>query len=102
MRGSVAPQRFRNRYGAAFVLEVLEQRDHRSRGDRGAVQRRHMLKLSVSAGTDVEPARLVVGGVRRRRQLAVALLRREPPLDVVLLHGGGTEIAGSDVDDAVR
>ncbi len=42
-----------------------------------------------SAGpvTDVEPARLEVGGVRARGQLAVAALSREPRLAVVLLGG---------------
>src|SRR5581483_6415145 len=33
---------------------------------------------------------------------AVASLAGEPGLDVVLLHGRGAEVAGGDVDDAVR
>ena len=58
--------------------------------------------LPVAAEADVEPARLEVGRVRRRRDLAVALLRREPRLDVVLLHRRRAEVAGGDVDHAVR
>src|SRR5581483_3796911 len=48
------------------------------------------------------PSRLVVGRVRGRGELAVALLPGEPAFDVVLLHGGCPEVAGGDVDDAVR
>src|SRR2546430_834278 len=49
----------------------------------------------------LEAARLVVRGVRRRRDLAVPLLRREPSLDVVLLRRRSAEVAGGDVDHAV-
>ena len=45
---------------------------------------------------------LVVGGVRARGDLAVALLGREPRLDVVLLGGGRAEVADRDVHHPVR
>ena len=55
-------------------------------GHRGAVQRVHVHRLAaVRPIPDVEPARLEVGRVRGRGQLAVALLRRQPGLEVVLL-----------------
>src|SRR5262249_13232452 len=46
--------------------------------------------------------RLVVGRVRGRGQLAVALLARDPPLAVELPRRRVTEVADWDVDDAVR
>ena len=49
-----------------------------------------------------QAARLVVGRVRRRRQLPVALLARQPRLAVVLLRRGRAQVAGGDVHDAVR
>src|SRR5437764_473947 len=78
--------------GAALVLEVLHQRDHCPRGHGGAVQRRDVLDLPVTASADADAARLVVGRIRGRSELAVPLLPREPALDVVLLGGGGAEI----------
>ena len=51
---------------------------------------------------DPEAARLVVRRVRARRHLAVALLEREPRLDVVLLRRRRAEVAGRDVHDAIR
>ena len=54
------------------------------------------------AVADVEPARLEVGRVRGRGELAVALLARQPRLAVVLLGGRGAEVVDRDVDDAVR
>ena len=48
-----------------------------------------------------EAARLVVGRVRGRGQLAVALLARDPRLAVELARGRGAEVADRDVDDAV-
>ena len=72
-------------------------------GDRGAVQRvRRVEVLALAAVADPGAARLEVGRVRARRQLAVALLRREPRLDVVALRRRGREIAGGAVDDAIR
>ena len=50
---------------------------------------------------DLEPARLVVGRVRARGQLAVAALAGQPRLAVVLLGRRGAEIVDRDVDDAV-
>ena len=50
---------------------------------------------------DVEPARLEVGRVRRRGQLAEALLPGQPRLAVVLLGRRGAEVGHGDVDDAV-
>ncbi len=49
----------------------------------------------------LQPPRLVVGGVRARRQLAVAVLAREPHLDVVLLGGAAAQVARGDVHHAV-
>ena len=56
---------------------------------------------ALAAVADAEPARLEVGRVRGRRDLAVALLGREPRLDVVLLRRRRAEVARGDVDDAV-
>src|SRR5262245_53842716 len=70
---------------AALVLEVLHDREQGPGGGPGPVERVHEFELPVPAEPDVQPARLVVGGVRARRDLAVALLGREPRLDVVLL-----------------
>ena len=61
----------------------------------------HGLELALAAEADAEPPRLVVRRVRGRRDLAVALLRREPRLDVVLLRGRCAEVAGRHVDDPV-
>src|SRR4051812_31100817 len=62
----------------------------------------HGLRPAVRAKTDLQPASLEVGRVRAGGDLAVALLAREPRLDVVLPGGRRTEIAGGNVDDAVR
>src|SRR5581483_2031308 len=101
-RRAEAPQRFRHGDAAVRVLEVLHERDERPRRDRGAVERVHVLEPAVAARTDVEPARLVIGRVRRRRELAVALLPGEPALDVVLLRRRRAQVARRDVHDAVR
>ena len=81
-----------------------------SRGSRAPCGRSIAVPFSVCTGSrslavavaDAEAARLEVGRVRRRGQLAIALLAREPALDVVLLRRRGAEVAGRDVDDAVR
>src|SRR5829696_554478 len=86
---------------AVVVLEVLEDRDQRARGDRGAVERVDVLEAALAPDADPEPARLVVGRIRRGRDLAVAPLPGEPGLDVVLLRSRGAEVSGRDVDDAV-
>ena len=54
------------------------------------------------AVADVEPPRLVVGRVRGRGQLAVAVLPGEPRLAVVLLRRRGPEIVDGDRHDPVR
>ena len=51
---------------------------------------------------DVEPARLEVGRVRGRGQLAVALLGRAARPRVVLLGAPSAEVVDRDVDHAVR
>src|SRR3954454_18867936 len=84
------------------LLEVLEHCDHRARRHGGAVQRVHVLRLPVAPEADVEPPRLEVRRVRGRRDLPVARLAGEPRLDVVLLRSRRAEVAGGDVEDAVR
>ena len=71
-------------------------------GDRGAVQRVDELWCRRSPGSGSRAGvGLVVGGVRRRRDLAVAPLRREPCLDVVPLARGRAQLPGGDVEHAV-
>ena len=57
--------------------------------------------LALGPVAAVEAARLVVGRVRGRGQLAVAALARDPCLAVELAGGGGAEIADRDVDDSI-
>src|SRR5262249_17488446 len=60
---------------AGRVLEVLHDREHRPGGDRRPVERVHGRRaLARGPVADLEPVRLVVGRVRARRDLAVALL----------------------------
>ena len=96
-------QHLGHRDRAVLALAVLEQRDQRAPDrDRGAVERRDVARRAgPGAVADVQPARLEVGRVRRRGQLAVALLARQPRLAVVLLGGRGAEVVDGDVDDAV-
>ena len=63
---------------AVLALVVLHQRDQRPPdGHRGAVQRVHVRgPAALRPIADVQPARLEVGRVRGRGELAVALLRR--------------------------
>ena len=73
---------------AVALLVRLEHGDERARRrDGGAVERVQVAHALLAAVARVEPARLVVGGVRARRELAVAALARQPGLDVVLLGG---------------
>ena len=58
-------------------------------------------RVGPGAEAGAEPARLVVGGVRARGELAVALLARDPGLAVELARRRGAEVADRDVDDAV-
>ena len=62
---------------------------------------RRLELLLARAEADARAARLVVGRVRARRDLAIPLLRREPRLDVVALRRRGREVARRAVDDAV-
>src|SRR6185437_10690124 len=94
---------------AVLELPVLEQGDDRSPdGHGGPVERVRRLRAPTlshaaraGAHANVQPARLVVGRVRARRQLAVALLAGQPRLAVVLLGGRVAEVVDGDVDDAV-
>src|SRR5947209_4822275 len=90
---AVRPQHVGN-----IALEVLEDRKHGAVGRRRAVERVHRLEVLAGAIADAQSPRLEVGRVRRRRQLAVALLAGEPAFAVVLLRGGRAEVAGGDVD----
>ena len=56
---------------------------------------------SLVTEADVQPPSLVVGRVRAGGDLPVALLARDPGLDVVLLGGGRSEIAGGGDHDPV-
>src|SRR3954447_8788428 len=86
-----------------LALEVLEDRERRAVGHRGSVQRVHRLEVLLArASADLQPPRLKVGRVRRRRQLAVAALGGEPAFTVVLLDRRCAEVARCDVDDAIR
>ena len=66
--------------------------------------------FSVAAGADAvavahpnaQPAGLELGAVRGRRHFAVLALRRYPRFAVVLARSTRPEVAGSDVDHAVR
>jgi len=58
--------------------------------------------FAARAVADAEAPRLEVGRVRGRRELAVALLVREPSFAVVLLRSRRAEVAGRDVHDPVR
>src|SRR5439155_20618822 len=101
LRRAVVPVRHGNRDRAVLLLEVLQDREHRARRHRGAVQGRDVLEPTLAPHADVEPPRLVVRRVRRRRELAVPLLSREPALDVELLGRRGAEVPRGDVDDPV-
>src|SRR5207302_6384980 len=78
-------QRNRNANGAVGLLMHLEQARDRPR-DRaqGPVEGCEWFDTICGAHADVQPSRLERRAVRRARQLAVAPLRREPCLAVVL------------------
>src|ERR1700678_2260804 len=100
---TVARQARRQLHASVAALAVLEHGDDRAPDrDRRAVQRVQRARALVLARADVQTPRLVVGGVRARGQLAIALLAGNPRLAVVLLGGRVAEIADGDVDDAVR
>src|SRR5580704_17626798 len=85
-RRAVCQQSPRQLHAAVGALAVLEQRDDRAPDcDGGAVERVQYARAGIAADANVQASRLVVGGVRARRQLAVATLTRDPHLAVVLL-----------------
>jgi hypothetical protein len=84
------------------ILAVLHDREEDPRRDGRAVERVHRLEPALRAVADAEPSGLEVGRIRRRRDLPVALLTREPRLDVVLLRCGRAQVARRHVDDPVR
>src|SRR4029453_17570526 len=92
---------FGDGHRAALVLEVLHQGDEPSGRHRGAVERVHGLELALTPEPDPESPGLVVGRIRRGRDLAVALLPWEPGLDVVLLRGRRPKGPARAVDDPV-
>src|SRR5690606_21411046 len=75
----------RDAHGAVGLLVGLEDRDDgaRDRHER-AVERGHRGRAVLAAGADVEAARLEVGAVRGRGELAVLALARDPRLAVEL------------------
>src|SRR5215470_18552392 len=83
--GAVGAEHLGHGDRAALVLEVLHDREQGPGGRPGPVERVHELELAVAAEPDVQPAGLIVGGVRARGDLAVPPLGWEPGLDVVLL-----------------
>src|SRR5262245_38205390 len=98
----VGPQCGRYKDGTVGLLVVLEQCDDRARrGAQRAVEGRDRPGTFSVAGPDVEPSRLEFGAVRRRRQLTVTPVRRDPCLTVELAGGRRAEIACRGIDDAV-
>src|SRR3954452_11225189 len=85
------------------LLVVLQDGDEPARRAERAVECRHRARARAArvALPGVQPARLVRGAVRGRRELAVLALRRHPRLAVELAGCRATEIAGRGVDDAV-
>jgi hypothetical protein len=61
----------------------------------------HGLGAAVRAVADPEAPGLVVGRVRRGGELAIALLAREPGLDVAALRRRRAQVAGCDVHEPV-
>lgn len=55
-RGTECPERLRNGDGTVSVLEILENRQHRSGSDRGSVQRVNVLEPAVPSEANVEPS----------------------------------------------
>src|SRR5262249_43484044 len=66
------------------------------------IERVYELRTAAALHARAESARGIVGVVRARRDFAVRAFGREPHFEVVLLRGRRTEIAGCDVDDAIR
>ena len=81
---------------------VLHDGDQPTGGGQRAVQGGDRAGAAVfHTLADVQTASLVLGAVRGGRELAVAALGRDPSLAVELAGGGGAEVAGCGVDDAV-
>src|SRR5205085_9569483 len=103
-RGSVRMQHRGDLDAAVVALPIFYYRNDRpTDGDRGSVQRvgearRGVIRRAVAG---IQATRLVVGRVRARGQLAIALLTGQPRLDVVLLRGRRAEVPGGDVHHAV-
>src|SRR3989442_11827968 len=78
---------------AVALLKFLHDRQHRASCPRRPVESVDCLEpFLFPPETDLEAPRLIVGGVRRRRDLAIAPLPGEPGLDVVLLRSACPEI----------
>src|ERR1700747_250777 len=75
-----------------LALEVFEHREEPAVGRRGAVERVYRLRPAVRPIANLQPTSLEVGCVRARGDLAVALLAREPSLDVVLPRSRRAEV----------
>ena len=87
---------------AALILIRLEQRDEEPGRHGGPVQGVHESERPAPVTeADVQPPGLIVGRVRAGGDLPVALLARDPCLDVVLLGGGRPEITGGGDHDPV-
>src|SRR5439155_13370414 len=91
-----------NLHRPILALEVLQHCEQPAVGCRSAVERVHGLRPAVRAEANLQPARLEVSRIRAGGDLAVALLAREPRLDVVLPRRRRAEVARGDVDDAIR
>mmetsp|Transcript_15509 Transcript_15509/g.41924 ORF Transcript_15509/g.41924 Transcript_15509/m.41924 type:complete len:537 (-) Transcript_15509:794-2404(-) len=98
----------RRHLDAGVGLIVLEDAAEGTLGrDQRRVEHVHVPLLVVAlllrlAEAHLEAARLVVGAIGARDQLAMRLGAGEPRLEVVLLGGGVVEGARDDVDHAVR
>src|SRR4051812_21510452 len=100
----IRPQHGRHRDGSVGALEVLEDGHQRATdGEPGAVERMHELVASLRGlEAGLHAARLERLAVRTRADLAVRVLRRQPDLEVERLRRAESEVAGGELDDAVR
>ena len=101
----VAAQRIGNVHASFAVLIVLHHGDERSaHRETGAVQRVNEFGLAGlrMAITRLHPPRLKIQIVAARRNFAIALLARQPDLEVDRLRRAETDIAGAQHDGAIR